>query len=209
MIFVGSSQSYATGDPTVRFFNDSKAFAKYPQPGAQEIKRIGPRGELVSLLTVQSFYCDEMLSNAEVMKEVSRADVVVGEFIYLCSSLVADKLSLPHVVLSASTLSTPTAFALGLPSPPSYVPQWNVPYTDEWSFVDRVRNVLQWSLLYVTYTYDMCPLYDKIKAKHNITPKKSIQETLGRVDMIISQVHFGLELPRPLYPSKDFVCKML
>ena len=206
MIFVGSSlQSYAANNPNMRFFDDSKVFAKSPPPSAQERKRIGSRGELIGLLTLQSFYCDEMLSNAELMKEVNRADLVVGELAYLCSSLVADKLSLPHVLVSATTLSVPTAFALGLPSSPSYVPQWKVPYSDEWSFVDRFRNVLQWTSMYTLYTQNLCPLFQNIKEKHNITPNKSIQETLGRVDLLIGQMQFGLELPRPLYPSKYFV----
>ena len=59
-------------------------------------------------------------------------------------------------------------------------------------------------LNYMSYVQDLCSLYGNIKAKHNITPDKSIDETLGRVDLIIGQMHFGLEHARPLYPSKYF-----
>ena len=204
MIFVGSSQRYAESNANVRFFNDSKAMEARTPPSAEERKTISPRAELAHLYSFQSWYCDELLSNVEVMKEVSRADLIVGELLYLCSSLIADKLSLPHVILSASTLSTPTAFAFRLPFWPSYVPQWNVDLSDEWSILDRVRNLLQWMLNYMSYAQDLCTLYGNIKLKHNITPDKSIQETLGRVDLIIAQMHFGLEHPRPLYPSKYF-----
>ena len=211
MMFVGSSQSYASSNPNVRFFDDSKAFAKHPPPSTKLGKKESVRAEMAYLFSLLSSYCDEMLNNAELLKEVSRADLVIGELLYLCSSLVADKLSLPHVVLSVSTLSAPTAFALSLPSPPSYVPQWNVPYSDDWSFVDRVMNLLQWTSMYTLYTQNLCPLFRIIKEKHNITPNKSIQETLGRVDLIISQLQFGFEQPRPIYPSKynDFVCRTL
>ena len=66
-----------------------------------------------------------MLSNVELMKETNDADLVVGELWYLCSALVADKLSVPHVLISPATLSTPYTFALGLPAPLAYVPQIN------------------------------------------------------------------------------------
>ena len=205
MIFVGSSQSYAASNPNVRFFNDNKAFATYTQPKEDEMKAMSSRSQLVQLFTLQSLFCDEMLNNVELMKEVSCADLIVGELLYVCSSLVADKLSLPHVILSAPTLSSPTAFAFRLPFSPSYVPQWGIHLSDEWSILDRSMNLLQWMLNYMTYAQELCSRYSNIKAKHNITPDKSIHETLGRVDLIIGQTYFGLEHPRPFYPSKYLI----
>jgi len=79
MIFVGSSQSYAASNPNVRFFNDSKALAAHTPPTAEERKRTSARAKIAHLYTMQSWYCDEMLSNVELMKEVSRADLIVGE----------------------------------------------------------------------------------------------------------------------------------
>ena len=157
MIFVGSSQSYATSNPNVRFFNDSKALAAHTSPTAEKRKTMSARAEMAHLYTLQSWFCDEMLSNVELMKEVSRADLIVGELIYLCSSLIAGKLSLPHVILSSSSLSTPTAFAFHLPFMPSYVPQWGI-LSEEWSILDRVRNVLQWTLNKMSYVQDLCSL---------------------------------------------------
>ena len=203
MIFVGSSETYAASNPNVRFFNDSKALAAHTHvPSAEERKTVSVRAGMAILYIIQSWYCDGILSETELMEEVSRADLIVGELLYLCSSLIADKLSLPHVVLSAPTLSSPTAFAFRLPFSPSYVPQWNVHLSDEWSILDRVSNLLQWMSNYLAYAQDFCPPYGNLKAKYNITPDKSLEETLGRVDLIIGQMHFGLEHPRPLYPSK-------
>ena len=209
MIIVGSSQRFAASDPNVRFFNDSKAMAVSDQKSTslKSSKKIATTTELFFIYTFQSFYCDEMLSNLELMKEVGRADLIIGELLYLCSSLVVAKFSLPHVVISAATLSTPTAFALGLPFSPSYVPQWGIQLPDEWSIFDRAKNLWHWMSLYVLFARHFCSLFDKVKTKHGITPDRSIQETLGRVDMIIGQMHFGLEHPRPLYPSKYVVCK--
>ena len=135
-IFVGATQSYAANDSNVRVFKDDKFAAMYREmqaSGGHSTKTMDVRDQLRMLLKIQSVYCDEMLNDAELNREISHADAIVGELIYLCSSLVADKLSLPHVIIAASTLSTPTAVALGLPSPPSYVPQVDVPLTNEWT----------------------------------------------------------------------------
>lgn len=206
-IFVGASQSYAANDPNVRVFNDDNfaALLKAP-PISQDMKATGPIAQWVMLLMFQSVYCDEMISNTAVMEEISHADLVVGELIYLCSSLVADKFSLSHVLISAPSLAIPSAFAVSIPAPPSYVPQQEVSLTDELTFLERASNLLRWLQTYISYIQDLCPSFDKIKTKHNITPGKNIQETLGRADMIIAQMDFTLEHPRPLYPSKYLCC---
>ncbi|KAJ7334420.1 hypothetical protein OS493_014734 [Desmophyllum pertusum] len=197
-IFVGASQSYAANDPNVRMFNDNKVAKIFSASSFR--RRAGVEG-LRELLQLLPLYCDDMLSNAEFMEETRHADLVVGELYYLCGSLVADKLSLPLVMISAASLASPTSIALGLPSPPSYVPQWDVALSDEFNFVDRVQNVLKRMILYMIYIYDLCPMYAEIKAKHNITPNKTIQDTLSRADLIIGQMDFMLEPPRPLLPT--------
>ena len=205
-IFVGATQSYAANDSNVRVFKDDKFAAIYRErqaSAAPSMKHTDVISLLKIVVKVTAVYCDEMLNDAELVREISHADVVVGELLSLCSSLIADKLSLPHVIISASTLSTPTAVALGLPCPPSYLPQWGISLTHELKFVDRVRNVLQWMSFNHFYIYDLCPSFNEVKTKHNITPDKTIQETLSRVDLIIGQMDFTLEHPRPLLPSKE------
>ena len=150
-----------------------------------------------------------MLSDVELMKETNDADLVVGELLYLCSALVADKLSVPQILISAGPLSTPSSFAVGVPAPLAYIPQISNNDNRISNIIDRGRNVLQWILLHWYYMQDFCPLYGNIKAKYNITPNKSIHETLGRADLIIGQVPFGLEHPRPVHPSKWFFSSFL
>ena len=203
ILFVGATAKYATNNPYVRFFNDSQTFSVHTPASGNRKTPLTLREEFTVLLTAQLSYCDEMLSNVELMKETNDADLVVGELWYLCSALVADKLSVPHVLISPATLSTPYAFALGLPAPLAYVPQINNDANKMSNIIDRGKNVLQWISLYWYYLQDLCSLYGKIKAKYNITSNKSIQETLGRADLIIGQMPFGLEHPRPVHPSKS------
>ena len=211
-IFVGATQSYAANDSKVRVYNDDKIAALFrnaPETASREVKILPDIEQLRILLMYQSCYCDDLLSNAKFMEEIRHADLVVGEILYLCSTLIADKYDLPHVIISATSLSTPTGLAFGLPSPPSYVPQWNASLTQELRFVDRVKNVVQRIILYVHYIYDICPMFNELKVKHGITPSKNIYETLGRVDLVLGQMDFSLEgQPRPLLPSKYLTFKI-
>ena len=205
-IFVGATQSYAANDSNVRVYKDDKLADAMTRLGASRpsssfFKTTSDLEQLRFLFMFQTLYCDDLLGNSEVMEDIKHADLVVGEMLYLCSALVADKFDLPHVIISAATLSTPTVVAFGIPSPPSYVPQWGASLTHELKFVDRVKNVVQWMLWYGFFIYDLCPMFNGLKVKHGITPNKKIHETLGRVDLILGQMDFVLEDPRPLLPS--------
>ena len=202
-----SSKSFCES-PLTHFFNDTKASSeliKRMTTGSKDESSTNPRSMLATLYDTQSSYCDDMLADSQVMEEVSHVDLVVGEFIYLCSALVADQYSLPHVLLSPGPLNLPMAFAVNLPSSPSYSPQFgNSILNTQWSFFDRATNLFYWAFGYFSYSHDLCASFGHVKAKHNIKPEKSIQETLSKVDMVISQVPFGfgLEDPRSVYPSK-------
>ena len=204
-IFVGASQGYAANDSNVRVYKDDKltaAMMRNGRPSSDFFKTTSDREQLRFMFVYQTLYCDDLLGNTEAMEEIKHADLVVGEILYLCSTLVADKFDLPHVIISAATLSTPTGFAFGIPSPPSYVPQWGASLTHELKFLDRVQNLVKWMLWYALYIYDVCPMFNELKVKYGITPSKNIHETLGRVDLVLGQMDFVLEDPRPLLPSK-------
>ena len=204
-IYMGLSSRSFCESPLTHFFNDTKSSSKLKTTGSKHVSSTNPRTMLATLYDMQSSYCDEMLADSQLMEEVSHVDLVVGEFIYLCSALVADQFSLPHVLLSPGPMSLPMEFAVNLPSSPSYSRQFgnSVPNT-QWSLFDRATNLLYWAFAYFSYSHDLCASFGHVKAKHNIKPKKSIQETLSKVDMVISQVPFGfgLEDPRSVYPSK-------
>ena len=73
---------------------------------------------------------------------------------------------------------------------------------DQFSFLQRVQNTVSWISSPIVFNFLICPPYEEIRVKHNIAPNQSIRETLGRVDLIIGQVDFPIEVPRPLLPSE-------
>ena len=204
-IVVGDTETYALNKPLARSYNTSQAF----KTALEEVsKHIGKSvdGNVITekkfLAIIQAFYCDDVLGNNEVMKSVKRADLLVGDALYMCGSLIADKFSLPHVTVSTNSLSAPTAHGFSLPMNPSYVPQFKSALGNNLNFVERIQNVYHWIAIYLAFHFGMVPPYRELKDKYQIAPNKDVYETLGRVDLIIGQVGFFLDYPRPILPSK-------
>ena len=159
------------------------------------------------LAPFHAMYCDALLKSKDTMISISNADLIIGDGLYLCSSLIADKFSLPHVVIVTQTLSIPTMRVFGLPMPPAYVPQFRSNLTDRLTVVQRMENLYNWLLVHWVVYFRMTPLFQELKSKYEITPEKSLYDTLGKVDLIISQKPFILlskaslhyrEYPHPL-----------
>ena len=204
-IFVGDTETYALNSPLARQYNTSQTFKLALKEILKHIgKSVGGNvvTEMKFLASIQSVYCDGVLGNDEVMKSVKRADLVVGDSLYMCGSLIADKFSLPHVVVFTNSLSTPTAHAFSLPLCPSYLPQFKSALGDNLGFVERIQNIYHWIAIYLAFHVGMVPPYKELKDKYQIAPNKDLYETLGRVDLIIGQVGFFLDYPRPILPSK-------
>ena len=147
-------------------------------------------------------YCNTMLNSTAAVTELQRAHVVVGDSVYQCSNLVAAKFSLLHVVV-ARRLFYAELIGYGILNPPSYVPSESHPFAEVTGLIQRAQNAFSRISSYRTFFKVMCPLYEGLKTKFNITPHESMAETLSRVDLILVQLDFPIEVPRPLLPSKS------
>jgi len=158
--------------------------------------------EMSGLASIQGFYCDDTLGNTAVMKAAKSADLIIGDSLYMCGSLIAAQFSLPYVTVFTNSLSTPTAHAFGLPLNPAYVPQFKSALTDNLNFVGRIKNTYHWILNYRAFYNGMVPFFHDLKDRYKIAPNKSLYEILKSVDLIIGQMGFYLDHPRPVLPSK-------
>lgn len=189
VIFVGDCETYALKDSNVRTF-------KCPE----EIKKVDLT-TIDGLAVVWHHYCDAILRHHENMNEAKSADLIIGDAMYLCSFLVADKFSLPHVAVLMSTLSTANNLPFNFADLPSYIPQLFSRMTDDMSFLQRAENSLRWLLGRMTFPIVLHGVYAGLKEKHNITPEKTLQQTFQRVDIILVQSD-PVDYPRPHLPSK-------
>ncbi|KAL9988931.1 hypothetical protein ACROYT_G003427 [Oculina patagonica] len=197
VFFVGDSETYALKDPHVRTF-------KCPDEANKvDIKTID------GLMVVWRVYCDALLSHHENMEEAKTADLIIGDAMYLCSFLIADKFSLPHVTVLMSPLSTATT---GLPynfaELPSYIPQVFSRMTDDMSFVQRAQNSFTWLVNSMIFPSMLRNVYAGLKKKHNITPEKSLHQTFQKVDIVLYQSN-PIDYPRPLLPNTKPVGPLL
>ena len=151
---MGATQTYAVNNSLVRVFNDDN-FApvlRSASTSSPTFKSLSPRQEWQMLLMFQSVYCDDLFSNTDVMEEISHADIIVGEFIYLCSTLIADKFSLPLV----SNISCHIGYSLSIRlrlTCPSFL------HTTVWSFSFRQANIFGKSMESFTMDYSIWILH--------------------------------------------------
>lgn len=193
VFFVGDSETYALKDPHVRTF-------KCPEEANKvDIKTID------GLKAVWRLYCDALLNHQENMKEAKTADLIIGDAMYLCSFLIADKFSLPHITVLMSPLSSATT---GLPynfaELPSYIPQFLSRMTDDMNFLERAKNSLLWLVYRISFPSMSREIYAGLKEKHNITPEKTLHQTFQKVDIVLFQSD-PIDYPRPLLPSKNYL----
>lgn len=61
-------------------------------------KELSPFTTLKALASVQQKYCDMLIGSQKMIQEIQSSDVLIGESLYPCSALIADKFDLLHVV---------------------------------------------------------------------------------------------------------------
>ena len=191
MIFVGDCETYAARDPNVQMF-------RCPE----EVKTYGISASLHHLVQGWYEYCDMKLSDQAIMKEAMSGDLVIGDGIYLCSSLIADKFALPHVMVLMFSMSSATAtLPYDFAELPSYIPQMMSEMTDDMNFLQRAKNTFLWLVNRISFSRIVTNVYSDLKEKHNITPEKSLEQTWQKVDLVLVETE-AYDYPRPLLPSK-------
>ena len=191
LIVIGERETYAAKDPRVLTFSSPDDINKLDMT------------KIDNLMKLWLYNCDAILSNPDVMNQIKSSDAVIGDALFLCSFLIADKFSLPHVTVLMSPLSSGSILPLNFENLPSYQPQFTSGFTDHMNFLQRVENTVL-CLIQTIAPYNIDGVYETLKKKHNITPEKTLQETYQKVDLILVQSG-PLDYPRPLLPSKNHV----
>lgn len=156
---------------------------------------------LMKLNEVLVGVCDGALNSTKVLKELKEFDVIIYDSISPCGALVGELLSIPTIEIITNAPNTPFGFSHMIPVPVSYVPQTLAGLTDKMSFMERVMNLIVYLGGQVFMNVVNGRGMDALKAKYNIKPERSFQETRGNAEMVIITADFALEYPQPLLPG--------
>lgn len=197
---------YAIGKPNVKTFKINEEDKKKNDELVEKITKNKSGNFLVevsALFEIQKNYCDMFLSNKEMVDEVKGSDVLIGDALYPCSSLVADKFDIPHVVINMNSLSAPFQQLYGIYSKPAYVPQMKSALSsNKMGFLNRMKNLGYFLVNVFVVETIIFPVYEELKLKHNIKPHKSIKESMAKVEMILLERDYIMDNAEPVMPCK-------
>ncbi|XP_055967184.1 UDP-glucuronosyltransferase 2B31-like [Sorex fumeus] len=151
--------------------------------------------------------CRDVVFNKELMKKLqeSRFDVVFADAVGPCGELLAEVLKVPLVYsLRFSFGSTLEKYAGGLPLPPSYVPVVLSEFSDQMTFMERVKN-----MMYVLYFDFWSQMFNEKKWDQFYTdvlgrPAK-MSELMGKADFWLIRTYWDFQFPHPILPNFEFV----
>ncbi|XP_038070217.1 UDP-glucuronosyltransferase 2C1-like [Patiria miniata] len=151
-----------------------------------------------------SFECNVLLSDEELMERLkgSQFDLMTLDFINPCMALVAQKLSLRFVIITAASL-TPGLHDrwYDIPTNPAYVPLCMSGYSDSMTFWQRFRNAVTWLAMSVFMDRPMLGPYDALKIRHNIRTDLNMRDTIRSAELWLANTHFAMEYSRAITPN--------
>uniref|UniRef100_A0A8C5YAY9 glucuronosyltransferase n=1 Tax=Microcebus murinus TaxID=30608 RepID=A0A8C5YAY9_MICMU len=151
--------------------------------------------------------CKDAVLNKKLMTKLqeSKFDVILADAVGFCADLLAEILKTPLVYsVRFSAGYTFEKHSGGLLFPPSYVPVVMSEFSDQMTFMERVKN-----MIYVLYYDFWFQAYDVKKWKQFylevLGRPATLYETMKKADMWLVRTYWDFEFPRPLLPNFDFV----
>ncbi|NXV50393.1 UD2A2 glucuronosyltransferase, partial [Uria aalge] len=160
-----------------------------------------------NLENVTKIICDEVLKN-EVLLERLRAssfDVLLADPLAPSGELFAEKLGIPFVYTIRFSIGNTVERLCGtLPAPPSYVPATISCLTDRMTFLERLKNILTYTVQDIVYHYLFWGSWDQYYSDVLGRPT-TLCETMGKAEIWLIRTYWDFEFPRPFLPNFEFV----
>ncbi|XP_071991045.1 UDP-glucuronosyltransferase 3A1-like [Engystomops pustulosus] len=130
-------------------------------------------------------------------------DIAIVDPFNPCHFLVVEKLGIPYIAFSPGSFSN--FLAVGVPSPPSYVPMFLSGFTDRMSFLERVKNTFMYLVFYVVEKR-MEEIFSGVIGEHFPPDSRpSLSELYQKAELWIYNVDFSIEFARPLLPHIQYI----
>nr|XP_046186670.1 UDP-glucuronosyltransferase 2C1-like isoform X1 [Oncorhynchus gorbuscha] len=152
-----------------------------------------------------------IFDDKELMKSLQEAqyDMMLTDPNLAGGLLMAHYLKLP-VVLNARWITSGEGHFAIAPSPLSYIPITGSGFTDKMTFVQRVQNMLHYSIIMYQQRFVVGPIYDAICAKY-FEGGCDIISLIQEADIWLMRSDFVFDFPRPTMPNVvymgGFQCK--
>ncbi|TKS82894.1 UDP-glucuronosyltransferase 2A1 [Collichthys lucidus] len=163
---------------------------------------------LSMISTAHSLLCDtltKMLDDEKMIKSLldSKYDLVLTDPAVASGAVLAKYLKLPMVLNVRWITSGEGHFALA-PSPLSYIPVPGSGLTDKMNFIQRVKNILFYSIIVFQQKFLVGPGYDAICEKY-IEGGCDVFSILQEADIWLFRSDFVFEFPRPTMPNVVYI----
>ena len=148
--------------------------------------------------------CDSALSDFDMMKRLRDAkfDIVVGDVLYPCFILIAQKLNLRYVnVMNGIIVPMAHGRLSGIPNNPAFIPGFLTRFSDDMNLLQRCLNVFAYGLNAFLYDHFFLGPFDQLKVKHRIRKEISMYESFGQAELWLMNTDFNTDYPRALTPN--------
>ncbi|XP_019624370.1 PREDICTED: UDP-glucuronosyltransferase 1-2-like [Branchiostoma belcheri] len=149
-------------------------------------------------------YCALLLndSNLQSRLRTCQYSVVISVAMFHCGAIVSAHLDslIPHVVLTYGHPTHLDEKATGVPLPLSYVPLIGSDFTDEMTFLQRLENVVVYSLKSGMLRRAISSAYDELVRTY-VGEEETLQSVTSRTELWLLQTDNLLHYPRPRMPN--------
>ncbi|NP_001035435.1 UDP glucuronosyltransferase 5 family, polypeptide B6 precursor [Danio rerio] len=163
------------------------------------------------MIETESVMIVNMIEDQKLMQLLKDAkyDVILTDPTIFGGVILGHYLKLPMVYNARWTIYSEAHFAIA-PSPLSYVPFPSLELSDRMSFLERVCNVVMYTIIEIGAALVIAPINDAL-AERFIGPGTSYLSLVQGADLWLHRVDFVFEYPRPTMPNivymAGFQCK--
>uniref|UniRef100_A0A8C9GUE3 glucuronosyltransferase n=1 Tax=Piliocolobus tephrosceles TaxID=591936 RepID=A0A8C9GUE3_9PRIM len=152
-------------------------------------------------------FCKDVVSNKKLMKKLQEArfDVVLADPISPCGELLAELLKIPFVYSLRFSLGyTIEKHGGGFLLPPSYVPVVMSEFSDQMSFMERVKNMIY--MIYFDFWFQGWDMKKWNQFYSEVLGRPTtLFETMAKAEIWLIRNYWDFQFPHPLLPNVEFV----
>ncbi|XP_069819165.1 UDP-glucuronosyltransferase 3A1-like isoform X1 [Dendropsophus ebraccatus] len=154
----------------------------------------------INLMNVFANQCRISMNQTDILDFLKKEqyDIAIIDAFNPCTFFISEKLGIPYISIFSGNIGN--AIAVGLPSPPSYVPTFASQLTDRMNFMERLKNTLMYIGSYIAEN-SVQAIFNDIAERHfPADSRPSLSDLYHKAELWIYNVDFSIEFARPLLP---------